>query len=443
MKNQTRLLVVLALVMVLALALAGTVMAQTKFDAYVSGIQVANLQNEPATVTLAAYNPDGTKNGNDLVDTIAANGSKTYFPLSNVSQGFSGSVIISSDKNVAAVSNILSSDFAAGGSYVGRSSGAQEVQLPLLNKNNSGFTTWYSVQNASTDPATVNVTYSDGTSAGPVTIQPGAASVFYQDTETHNQAVFSGIVSSDKPIVAAAIQESDDIIFAYTGFTGGTPEPVFPLINANNSGYITGLQIQNAGDQATEVTVSYTPSTAGTPCTETQTIAAGASNTFALAAFANGANSNCAAGATFIGSAAVTANSTNQPLVGIGNQLLPGQNGEAYVSFDASAATATVVMPLIMDRNSGYFTGFNIQNVGDSATQVNCTFTGTDYTVSGNVAPGAALNDIQNNKIADGYVGSGRCTASDANAKLVAVVNELNQTAGGDQFLVYEGVNVQ
>ena len=36
----------------------------------------------------------------------------------------------------------------------------------LLNKDNGGFTTWYSVQNASTDEATVNVSYSDGTSAG-------------------------------------------------------------------------------------------------------------------------------------------------------------------------------------------------------------------------------------------------------------------------------------
>ncbi|MCB0045474.1 MAG: hypothetical protein KDD92_08595 [Caldilineaceae bacterium] len=442
MKNRVRFLIVLALVAVLAVAAVGSVMAQTKFSAYVSGIQVANLETSPATVTLAAYNSDGTKNGSDIVDTIPGSGSKTYFPLSNVSQGFSGSVIISSDKNVAAISNILSSDYSAGGSYVGRSSGATQVQMPLLNKNNSGFTTWYSVQNASTDPATVNVEYSDGTSAGPVTIQPGAASVFYQDNETHNSAVFSGIVTSDKPIVAAGIQESSDIIFSYTGFTGGAASPVFPLINANNSGYVTGLQIQNTGDQATDVEVTYT-ATVGTNCTETQTIPARGSNTFALAAFANGQNSDCAAGARFVGSAKVTGNSTGQLLVGIGNQLLPGTNGEAYVSFDADAATSTVVMPLIMDRNSGYFTGFNIQNVGDSRTTVTCEFTNTDYTVSGTIDPRAALNAIQNNEIADGYVGSGRCTASDSNAKIVAVVNQLGSAAGADQFLVYEGVNVE
>lgn len=442
MNKKMRITVMVALVMALLIVGSLSVFAQTKFPAYISGIQVANLQSDAATVTLTAYNPDGTQNGTDLVDQIPGNGSKTYFPISNVSAGFSGSVVISSDKNVAAISNILSSDFTAAASYVGRSSGATEVQLPLLNKDNAGiFTTWYSVQNASTDPANVNVAYSDSTSAS-ATVQPGAAKVFYQSQESHPGPVFAGTVTSDKPVVAAVIQESDQIIFAYTGFSGGATAPVFPLINANNANYITGLQIQNAGSQATDVTVSYTPSSAGTACTETQTIQPGASATFALAAFANGSNSTCAAGATFIGSAAVTGNSASQPLVGIGNQLLPGVNGEAYGSFDPDQATNVVVMPLIMDRNSGYFTGFNVQHVGGPQTTVNCTFSNSTYTVSGTLSQGQALTNIQQNNIADGYVGSARCEASDTNAKIVAVVNQLQAGATNDQFLVYEGVNV-
>ena len=60
---------------------------------------------------------------------------------------------------------------------------------------------------------------------------------------------------------------------------------MFPLINANNANYITGLQIPNAGGVASDVTVPYTPAGAGTQCTETQTIQPAASATFALAAF--------------------------------------------------------------------------------------------------------------------------------------------------------------
>ena len=137
----------------------------------------------------------------------------------------------------------------------------------------------------------------------------------------------------------------------------------------------------------------------------------------------------------------MTANSASQTLVGIGNQLLPGKNGEAYGSFSAEEATNKVVMPLIMDRNGGYFTGFSVQNVGTAATSVNCTFTNSTVTVAGTLNPDQALADLQGNKLADKYVGSATCTAA-AGAKIVGVVNELG-SGGTDQLLVYEGVNAQ
>lgn len=435
-----RLVLVGALVITGSLLLATqSVSAQTLFPAYTSGVQVANLSStNAAAVTLIAYNPDGTVNGTPLTDNINANSSKTYFPISNVTAGFSGSIVISANQNVAAISNILSANFTAGASYVGRSAGSTTVLLPLLNKNNAGFTTWYSIQNAGNADATVNIAYSDGTSSGPHTIKPGAAKIVYQSQETHSAPVFAGTVTSTQPVVAAVIQESTKIIFAYTGFAAGSTNPVFPLINANNVGYVTGLQIQNAGGTATDVTVSYTPSQAGTACTETRSIAPGASATFALAAFANGNSSTCTPGAKFIGSARVTTNSTNQPLVGIGNQLGAG-NGEAYNAFAVSDAGSSVVMPLIMDRNSGFFTGFSVQNIGGSATAVNCTFQNTSYTVGATLQPGQALADIQQGKIAPSYVGSGTCTGA-AGSQLVAVVNELSTATGVDLFLVYEGV---
>lgn len=443
-KILTRALLAAGLLTTMALS-AGPqpVMAQGAFPAYTSGVQVANLEASEATVTLTAYNSDGTTDGTPLTDTIPPNGSKTYFPISNVSNGFQGAIVISSSRRVAAISNILSSDFSAGGSYVGSSQGATTVLLPLLNKNNSGFNTWYSLQNAGTGQANVTVTYSNGAPNYVDTIPVGAAKVVYQSAETHPTAVFAGTVTSDQPIVAAVIQESSDVIFAYTGFTGGSTNPVFPIINAFNSGYITGLAIQNAGTEATEVTVNYTPSLFGTACTETQTIQPSSSAIFALFAFDSGANSTCAAKTTFVGSAQVTVNSTSQPLVGIGNQLLPGVNGGAYGAFDPATATNVVVMPLIMDRNSGYFTGFNIQNVGGTATAVNCTFTNSAYTVSSaSLAAGSALTDLQSSKIADGYVGGATCTG-DAGSQLVAIVNELRPNPATDELLVYEGAGSQ
>ncbi|MFZ4661594.1 MAG: hypothetical protein ACOYNY_31590 [Caldilineaceae bacterium] len=458
-KAALRLLLVFSLMAALIGASSGAAMAQSgAFPSYTSGVQVANLEATEATITLSAYNQDGTKNGNDLNnEKIPAGGSKTYFPISNVSAGFNGSLVFSSDKKIAAISNILAIrdgvTGVAAASYVGRDTGATTIRLPLLNKGNSGFNTWFSVQNAGTADATISIDYSDnGIGADRTeTIKPGAAKVFYQSAETHTATNFAGTVTStnNQPLVAAVIQENNAIMFAYTGFTGaGSTNPVFPLVNANNSNYVTGIQIQNAGAQETSVTVSYTPSSAGTACTETQTIAPGASKTFALISFTNsslGSAENCADAPTrFVGSAKVTGNSANQPLVGIANQLLPGRNGEAYGSFSAEEATAKVVMPLIMARNGGYFTGFSLQNVGDAATTVSCTFTNTSETIAATtLQPGQALVDLQANRFGTArYVGSGTCTAS-AGGKIVAVVNQLGASGTADQLLVYEGIATQ
>jgi hypothetical protein len=410
---------------------------------YTSGIQVQNLEGTQADVAITFYNPDGSVEAT-VPDTIPANGSKTFFPLPMVAEGFSGSAVISSNTQVAAITNVVGNNFAAAAAYIAASAGYNTLLIPLLMKDNSGFNTWFNVQNTGTANASVTVEYSTGFVAN-ATIPPGSAYTFDQALENHGTTkVFSAVVNSDQPIAAAVIEESSTIMFAYSGFGSGSTDPVLPLINANNAGYVTGVQIQNAGSVNSTVTLSYTPVPgAGTACTETQTIPAGQDRTFALGAFAGspppGATTNCIGGARFVGSAKVTGNTGDVELTAIVNQLLPGVNGEAYNGFNVAEATSKVVMPLIMDRNSGWFTGFNVMNVGDSATTVSCTFTGTTYTVGATLQPGEALNDIQNNKIASGYVGSGTCTAG-AGGKIVAVVNELGGNTSADQLLVYEGV---
>ena len=442
--KQLRTIVFVAMALALTLGISHSVtLAQGQFPGYTSGIQVQNLSSEQANITLDFYKADGTKD-NTVSDTINGNSSKTYFGTTlPVSQGFSGSAVISSDKPVAAISNLVNSAFTAGAAYVGSSQGTTSVNLPLLMKGNSGFNTWFSVQNAGSGAANVTVNYSDGTSAT-ASIPVGSAKTFYQAQENHSEKVFSGKITSDQPVVAVVLEEDAKTMFAYSGFTAGSTNPVLPLINSNNANTITGVQIQNTGTDSTEVTLSYTPTPGfGTACTETQTIAAGKSATFALFAFSpsGSSSSNCTPGQRFVGSAQVTKNTTNQPLAVIVNQLNSGVFGEAYGGFDPANANQTVVMPLIMDRNSGYFTGFNVMNVGSVATDVNCTFTNTSYTAQANLSPGEAMNDIQLKKIADKYVGSATCTASASNAKIVGVVNELKENATNDQLLTYEAFN--
>lgn len=423
----------------LLLVLAAFSVASAGKFSYLSGIQVQNLAAVDANVQLSYYNQDGTLDGSAVAAIIPASGSLTFFPV-DASDGFDGSVVISADQPVAAISNILGDLGAAAASYVGSGAGSTSVNLPLLFKGNAGFDTWFNVQNTGTADATVDVAYSDGTLVSDVVIAPGAAHTFDQATETHSAAIFSGVVTSDQPVAVAVIQESVDVMFAYTGFTSGTPNPVMPLINANNSGYITGVQIQNTGGTATDVTVSYT-AVVGTDCTETLTIPANSSTTFALLAFSGtNAGETCAnAPTTFVGSAEVTGNTAGNDLVAIVNQLKIGVNGEAYGSFEAAAATDTVVMPLIMDNNSGYFTGFNVQNVGAADTTVTCTFVGSTYTVTDDLAPGEALNDLQLGKLGGPAISSATCSAP--GGTIIGVVNELGPSGTADQLLVYEGIN--
>jgi hypothetical protein len=442
-------LVVLLVVAAAMLLLVPFVGAQGGLS-YDSGFQVQNLADVDANVTIEYYDQDGTVN-TSISDVIPAGSSKTYFPI-DPAAGFNGSVVVSSDQEVAAIVNVLANSFAYGASYDGFTSGTDSVSLPLIMKENSGYSTWFNVQNAGADAVDVDVAYAGTACTDSATIMPGAAHTFDQETNTCLTAGYVGagtVTAAGGSVVATVMEVGPTTLFAYNGFTGGSTNPVVPLVNANNSGYITGIQIQNTGAASTDVEVSYTAIT-GADCSETKTIPAGGSATFALYSFSLGGDpdpgtNDCAFGDTFIGSAEVTANSASNDLVGIVNQLNPGDDkGSSYSAFDAGNATSSVVMPLIMDRNSGYYTGFNVQNVGSGNTVVTCEFTKVDGTsggtaVSGTLASGDAFNHIQDNELGDGWVGSAICSASDSGS-IIGVVNELG-SGSGDQFFTYEGFN--
>ena len=259
-------------------------------------------------------------------------------------------------------------------------------------------------------------------------------------------------MTSLEPVAAIVMQVDAQSLLAYNGFTTASPKPVMPLVSSNFYKSGTGIQIQNTGGTNTNVTVSYTPSAGfpGAVCTETKSIPAGQSVTFGFpqlpaACGTTGTGVSDPVNKGFVGSAAVTTNSATMPLVAIVNQVTRGAaSAAAYEAFNPATATSKVSLPLVMDRNYNIFTGFSVANVGTQPTNIACTFTGTAYTATANnVAPGAALTDVQLNKIASGYVGSATCTATGGDAKIAGVVNELTNGAPSttDALLVYAGFN--
>ncbi len=422
---------------------------------YTSGFQLQNLSATDANVTIAFYNQDGTQAAS-VSDTITANSSTTYYPLSAVTSGFNGSVVVSSDQQVAAIANVLGNDGAYGASYIGFSQGATSVNLPLVMKNNYGINTWFNVQNTGSSDASVTVAYAGTSCTETATIAANAAHTFDQSSNTclTDGYVGAATITSDQPVAAIVMQVTSDSqglmpnLLAYNGFTTASTNPVMPLVSSGyyNSG--TGIQIQNTGTSDTDVTVTYSPSAGfpGATCTETKTVPAGNSVTFGFptlpaSCYTDAGNAGSAA---FVGSAQVTGNSASQDLVAIVNQVTTGtSNAAAYGAFNAADATDTVSLPLIMDDNFGIFTGFSVANVGTSNTDISCTFSGTSYTVSATgVAPGEALTDVQLGKISSGYVGSAVCTST--GEPIAAVVNQLNQGTSipaEDGLLVSEGIN--
>lgn len=444
MKKLGLLLAVVMLASVLAIP------ASAQGITWTSGFQVQNLSTSTANITVSYYNQDGSKAISDVSDTIAAMSSKTYYPIA-APDGFNGSVVVSSDQPVVAIANTLGNSPQYAASTEGFSAGATSVKLPLIMRGNAGYYTWFNVQNTGAADASVTVQYvpgSDGTAytSPAVTVKPGAAYTFNQRDmiQLGSKFVGSAVVTSSQPVVATVMQvgETYKNMMGYNGFAAGSVKVSMPLIMSNNSGYYTGFQVQNVGGGTANITVQYgTNLVPGfTPAAEVATLAPNASATFLQ-------NTGQWASPKYIGAATIT---SDQPVVAIVNQVkMTGVvQGTAYNGFDPALATNKVSAPLIMANNSGYYTGIQVMNVGDTSCNITVTYgpnTAGAFAPApeyGSLAPGNSFNSIQNGGAwgANRYVGSCSVTA-DPGAKIVMIVNQVWPAAPGDQFMTYDGFN--
>lgn len=475
-------LLLLVAVIVLALLLPSAVFAGPGGLAYSSGIQVVNLSSDTANIGLTYYNQDGSSLP-PIVDSIAGNSSKTYFPI-QAPVGFNGSLVVSSDKPITAIANTQANSGTIGAASTSFSSGATVVNLPLVMCNNAGYNTWFNIQNAGTGTASVNIQYTAGLfgadDSESANVEPGASQTFDQATgsSTVNCSTLAGgdgkfvggaTITSDEPVVATVMQlnSPDPHLLAYNGFTSGSQTVALPLVMANNpnsTGFFTGIQIQNTGASTAAVVVDYSPNNAGAfqPVNEVFNLAAGASKTILQAGASPGNGSaNTWTGNRYVGGATVTA---DQDLVVIVNQILPknaqvGTFGTAYEGFDPASGTENVAAPLIMANNptsAGFFTGVQIMNVGggacpaismDYSPNLNGTFQPLTETIN-NLASGSSFTIIQagnaggngsiNTWIGHRYVGSAYISAP--GCSVIAIVNE-QVPLMGDGLYTYNGYN--
>ena len=403
---------------------------------FTSGIQVQNLSSTTANVSVAYNNSDGSSAGSQSF-TIPGNQSYTLFGSTmSVLPGFQGSVVVSADQPVSAITNLLSSGPTMGEAYDGVSTPATTVNVPLFQQNNRGTNSTIYVQNTSASANNVTVTFNGGGS--PVVVSQtiagnGSWTVNGTNDTITTTFVGSAVVSGSQPVAVEVNQSNGAILFSYTGSGAGSPTVYAPLLMNNNRGYSTGLQIQNTSSSATTVSLYLNGSSTPVAGATNVPLAAGQSVTwYPIPGTAAG----------FVGSGTVQS-SNGATLLGAINELdtISGQ-GMTYNGF--SNGTQTVSMPLVMFNNRGYFTGEQVQNVGTCSTTVDFSINGTvvDSRVIGVGQSYTWFSNTSNPIPGGGAVAAATAHARDSCGSIVGIVNEITSPqAGGDTSFAYEGFN--
>ena len=446
MKKYLAILFVFAMVAALFGPQQSTVYAAA-IPAYESSIQVLNLDNDnAATISIAYYNPDGSlamlpePYTNPVTDTVAAGSSNTYLPI-HPDVGFKGSAVVSSDREVAIVSNLtVAATNRALGTYTGVAGGGSELYFPLVDKRNN--VSVFSIQNAGSVDAAYTIDFvpipggdyvdiTDVTGTLPV----GAAATYYMADYNGTESWLGSIkVTASAGTITGVLSNVNTKVpdsptnGVYVGFSEGSASVTLPLIMESNNGNRTGTNCQNLGPDTATITMSYSPS-AGYASRPADVFADIPVNGLASKTFLDYGPDK------WIGSAIVTVSEGNN-IVCVVNQSRPERkNSNIYEGFDPDAATSQVVLPLIMTKNfnaatqTNTFTSINLSSVDGSNISVTCDWkpmAGYDdlpnTTKSG--APALQFNQ-QNNFTPENtkWIGSAVCTEDDGKS-IVAVVNQ-------------------
>jgi hypothetical protein len=405
MEEKMKRMKVLAIAIVVATILAATVGSVSAFPGgtWVSGVTVANLTNETATVAITFYEQDGSEALNFDGGTIDGNGAKTWYLPSHVTglaAGFIGSAVVSSDRQIAATVNTQlpsGTSPARVGTSTGVGTPAATVYATQIMKEYYGWGSYCAVQNAGASAYTVTATYyaSDGSVADTNTqsIPAYASFIFDQSTDGDLSSGFNGSAKfegdADHPLAVvcnfynAGTDASTAQFHSYNGLGAGGSTLYVPRVVKDYYSYQSGLKVQNIGSEALDVSVTY--NIGGNTYVQTSpSIGIGQ----AWGPYMGDENQLPAsmAGVSGSGSAEITINSPNAnktiiATVNEDNRVSPAGRGVTYNAALASDASTTLVFPQVTSEFYGYSSGIQVMKV--TAGAVSCT---ADYSAMGSIA---------------------------------------------------------
>jgi len=401
-----------------------------------SAFTIQNMSAVIATCSYQFFDTLGVAAYTSASFTIPANGSNfTYVP--NIAALASGqySGVVSCDQQVSAVVNSGSTN--SGGSYGAVSSTGTTWYAPNAFNNYYNYYSNFVVQNATSSPVDVTLEVINASGAVVATQTATAVPAFaYVNFEQAGLAGLSANVAYSAKITgtgALAVESNiygsgttDNELYSYSPFPGGSLTAYAPVIMNNYYGYLTALTVQNLGAVAANVTVTY-----GTGLTQNQLIPSASSFVFYTP------SSGLPSGT--LTSAKIT---SDQNIVALVNEQNSYHRAASYTSF--AAGSTTVSVPIVLRRYFNYSTSVTCQNIGAAATDMTITYSNAvTSTQTGIAANGTALF-YQPNEVglADGFNGS--ATIASTGQPIVCVANE-DQNEGTlattvfDQLFSYEG----
>lgn len=377
-------------------------------------------------------------------DNLSPQSSISFTPPDPLGSGFNGSAVVAASQDVSMVVENYRSSNGQTYSYNGMAAGdarnpgwgetGTNIHLPLLQNNNSGWSTLVTILNTSLDWASIDLDYfAQGTGAswqGPTTnLNPGGT-ITYNQSGSSCPTVGAGRITSNQPLAVTVEQfHSSGVSSAYNGFSGGASTVNLPLIMANNSSWFTAFAVQNLGSARTTVTVYYDPQPGyAYRYPETATVDPHRTAIFAQWGGQWGT-------ALWVGSARILA---IQPIAAIVNQNNAGANSLlTYGSF--LDGTSLSILPRVVNNYNGWTSGVQVQNLDSTTANLVLKVNGTQ-TWSGSIGAFKSVTLLPVPGTSSGFTGSAvvECTNG---KRIAAIVNNTASTTIGDYARSYNGLS--
>ncbi len=363
-----------------------------------TGIQIQNVGDGVANIVLTGYDATGTATYTDSTTgaNTPAGASVNYTTFPSGASQFMGAAVVSADQPIVAIVNVnngASGGFAAG-QYQGTAGTNVDttVLFPLVKNRLGPKCTLHYVQNAGDAAAKIYAKFSNestwdsGANVDPgdmVVIDPAVATPAVPGDKPYALTVTSTQKLAGTVLEFACDETSATILQATRGFApaDGATTLLSPIYKYQFGSRTNGLQVQNVSSGPADVYVTFSRS-GETVVHHQKGVPSGASVTFfkntilCTGCGTSGKTGDLSTGALYAATITATAN-----IVAINNESFdpvpPTAARNTATTFSAiplSQAGTKIGIPLAKEEFANKTTGIQIQNAGDTQSNVKVTY---------------------------------------------------------------------